>query len=167
MRMNPQLQSRLDASDVVQDTLVEATRTVGQFVQDPKISVYVWLRRLANEKLIQAHRRHLGAQKRDASRDQSIHGSLSATSEAIVLQLVAHTSSPSETIAKKDRKRLLTEALNRMDSLDREVLVLRHFEGLNSREASELLGLNYEAVKKRYLRALEKLQVLLSDPDDE
>lgn len=162
LRMNPRLRSRLDASDVIQDTLVEATRTVDQYLSNPKLSVYIWLRELANEKLIQAHRFHLNTQKRDVSREMSIYGNaLSATSEAIAVQLVARDSTPSEAAVKNDRKRLLTEALEKMTPIDREVLTLKHFEHLNSKEAARILGLKHEAVKKRYIRALERLQRIL------
>ena len=161
-RMNIRLQGRLDASDIVQDTFVEASRTIDNFLTDPQISFYIWLRRLAQEKLIQAHRRHLGAKKRDANREFSIYaGKLSATSEAIAVQLVGRNSTPSEVVAKKDRKRQLIEAIDRLDALDREILTLRHFEHLTSKEAALILGIKYETVKKRYIRALDKLQRML------
>ena len=70
VRMNQKLQGRIDASDVIQDTFIEAARALDSYLENPKISVFLWLRRLAGEKLIQAHRVHLGAQKRTANREQ-------------------------------------------------------------------------------------------------
>lgn len=164
MRMNPRLQGRLDASDVVQETLVEASRTLESYLDNCKMPVFNWLRHLANEKLIQAHRRHMDAQKRDVSRELSIHrGTLNATSEAIAIQLVSRVPTPSEAASKQDRKRLLTEALEKMDPMDREILTLRHFEHLTSQETADVLQLKNDAVKKRYIRALDKLHQILVD----
>ncbi|MEL7498069.1 MAG: sigma-70 family RNA polymerase sigma factor [Planctomycetota bacterium] len=162
IRMNPRLQGRLDASDVVQDTLVEAARTLDRFLSEPSLPVYFWLRHLAHEKLIEAHRRHLKTKKRDASRDLSLHGvALNATSEAVAFELISDMSSPSEAMIKKHRKEQLTQALESMSDLDREVLTLKHFEQMTNREIAELLELPYESVKKRYFRALLKLEKLL------
>lgn len=166
VRLNPQLKGRLDASDIIQDTLVEAARTLDRFLAEPSLPVYLWLRHLANEKLIEAHRRHLGAQKRDASRDLSIHGvALNATSEAVAIELICQTTSPDEAAIKEDRKRQLTAALDKMDPLDKEILTLKHFEQMSNREVAELLDISYEAAKKRYFRAILKLQRLLGDDD--
>lgn len=166
VRLNPQLKGRLDASDVIQDTLVEAARTLDRFLAEPSLPVYLWLRHLANEKLIEAHRRHLGAQKRDASRDLSIHGvALNATSEAVAIELICQTTSPDEAAIKEDRKQRLTLALDKMDPLDKEILTLKHFEQLSNREVAELLDISYEAAKKRYFRAIHKLQRLLGEDD--
>lgn len=157
--MNPRLQGRLDASDVIQDTFVEATRTLEAFLQDPKLPLYFWLRQLAQEKLVAAHRRHLGAKKRDASRDLSLHGlALNATSEAVAFELVSQLTSPSDAMQKKSRRKELTIALEKMEPVDREILTLKHFEQLTNREVAELLGVGYETVKKRYVRALDKLE---------
>lgn len=162
-RMNQKLQGRLDASDVIQDTFVEAARALDSYLANPKISVFLWLRHLAGEKLIQAHRRHLGAQKRTAQREQRIlGGSPAATSQSLAIQLAGRMSTPSQVVQKKEATQRLTEALDQMDEMDREVLTLRHFEQMSSRESAEVLGISYEAVKKRYVRALNKLQRILS-----
>lgn len=163
MRMNPRLQGRLDASDVIQDALVEAARTLDDYLADPALPVFLWLRHLATEKLIQAHRRHLGAQKRDAARELSIHGHLNATSEMMAIQLVGNMTSPSEAAVRNERKRWLQSALESLNPLDREVLTLKHFEHLSSREVAKVLEMNYEAVKKRYVRALDKLHLILEE----
>jgi RNA polymerase sigma-70 factor (ECF subfamily) len=163
IRMNQRLQSRLDASDVIQDTFIEAARALDKYLENPKISVFLWLRKLAGEKLIQAHRKHLGAQKRSAEREQPIYGGApAATSQALAIQLSGNFTSPSQATVNKESKDQLTAALESMDDIDREVLTLRHFEQLSSREAADVLEMNYEAVKKRYVRALDKLQKILT-----
>lgn len=162
VRLNPKLQGRLDASDVIQDTYVEAARVLSDYLENPQLPVFLWLRHLAGEKLIQAHRRHLSAQKRDAGREQAIQGGAPAvTSQSLAIQLSAKITSPSNAAQKNEAKDQLALALEQMDDLDREVLTLRHFEQLSNRETADVLKMNYETVKKRYVRALEKLQKLL------
>lgn len=161
-RMSPQLRSRVDASDVVQDTLIEAARVLSESKHNTDIPVHVWLRRLANQKLIQAHRAHRAA-RRDAGREQQAGDAGMNSSMSIARFLVGNMTSPSNAAIRDEKKRSLTEALDRMGDLDREVLILRHFEQLTSRQSAEILGLNVEAVKKRYIRALEKLQQIMAE----
>ena len=166
VRMNQKLQGRVDASDVIQDTFIEASRALDSFLANPTMPVFVWLRRLAGEKLIQAHRNHLGAQKRAAGREQQNYGGApAATSQSLAIQLAANMTSPSQAAQKNEAKDQLMAALENMDAMDREILTLRHFEHLNSRETADVVGMSYEAVKKRYVRALDKLQKILVEPN--
>lgn len=165
VRMNQKLQSRIDASDVIQDTFIEASRALDAYLENPKMPVFIWLRRLAGEKLIQAHRQHLGAQKRAAGREQRIFGGApQATSQSMAIQLAGSITSPSQAVVKKEAKNQLLAALESMDEIDREILTLRHFEHLSSRETAEIMGMNHEAVRKRYVRALDKMQKILVGP---
>ena len=162
VRMNQKLRGRLDASDVIQDTFVEAARTVEGYLENPKISVFLWLRKLAGQKLIQAHRKHLSAEKRTAHREQPIFGGVpAATSQVVAIQLSGKLTSPSLAAAKQEAKDELMVALDQMGELDREILMLRHFEQLSNHETAEVVGMNYEAVKKRYIRALDKLRTIM------
>ena len=167
LRMNHKLQGRVDASDVIQETFVEASRALESYLDNPKISVFLWLRRLAGEKLIQAHRKHLGAEKRTANREQPIFGGVpAATSQVMAIQLSGKLTSPSIAAEKKESKDELMEALEQMGEVDREILMLRHFEQLSNQETAEVVGMNYEAVKKRYIRALDKLRTILMGDED-
>ncbi|MEZ6095870.1 MAG: sigma-70 family RNA polymerase sigma factor [Pirellulaceae bacterium] len=164
IRMNDRLKGRLDASDVIQDTFVEANRALADFLANPVMPVNLWLRHLAGQKLIQAHRTHLGSQKRDAAREESILGGVPSASSVLLADvLVADITTPSQIVVKQESREELLAALESMDELDREVLTLRHFEQMNSRETAEVLGMTNDAVKKRYVRALDKLQKLLAD----
>ena len=166
VRMNQKLQGRVDASDVIQDTFIEASRALDAFLENPTMPVFIWLRQLAGEKLIQAHRNHLGAQKRAAGREQQSYGGApAATSQSLAIQLAANMTSPSQAAQKKEAKDQLMAALENMDEMDREILTLRHFEHLSSRETADVVGMSYEAVKKRYVRALDKLQKILVEPN--
>src|SRR4029077_12975332 len=96
---------------------------------------------------------------RDAGREVELYrGALpEATSVALAAQLLGRDTRPSEAAVRAERKIRLQEALNRMDPLDREALVLRHFEHLTTAEAAQVLGITPSAAGKRYLRALERL----------
>jgi RNA polymerase sigma-70 factor (ECF subfamily) len=165
VRMNQKLQSRIDASDVIQDTFIEASRALNSYLENPKMPVFIWLRHLAGQKLIQAHRLHLGAHKRAAGREQRIFGGApQATSQSMAIQLAGSITSPSQAAEKNEAKDRLMAALDSMDEIDREILTLRHFEHLSSRETAEVVGMNHEAVRKRYIRALDKMQRILAEP---
>jgi RNA polymerase sigma-70 factor (ECF subfamily) len=165
LRMNRRLQGRVDASDVVQNAFLEATRVFDEYRRRPGMPFYLWLRKLTGQKLIQIHREHLGAQARAADREVSLYsrGAPDATSESLAEQLIGRVSSPSHAAMRAEGKQQLEKALNSMSVIDREVLALRHFEQLTGPETAEVLGISHEAVKKRYVRALERLEQLLGE----
>jgi RNA polymerase sigma-70 factor (ECF subfamily) len=164
LRLDPRLQGRIDPSDVLQDTYLDAAGQLGDYLRDPKLPFFLWLRLLTGHRLGRLHRRHLGAQARDAGREVSIYrGALpGASSAALAAQLLGRESRPSEAAARAELKLCVQEALNAMDPLDREVLSLRHFEHLTNAEAARELGISEAAAGKRYLRALARLKDLLA-----
>ena len=167
LRIGLRLQGRVDASDVIQDAFIEASRTLDKYLENPEIPVFLWLRHLAGEKLLQANRFHLDTQKRSAGREVSIDQEMpQACSMSLASRLVGSATSPSGVAIRNENKRRLELALNQMDTIDREVLVLRHFEHLSGRESAIVLKMSYDAVKKRYARALDKLERILSSLND-
>lgn len=162
VRMHPGLLGRIDASDVLQDTFIEAARVLSVSKQNQDIPVYIWLRRLANQKLIQAHRTHLKVAARDVRREQSTIETPEASSMSIARYLVGNHTSPSLQAIRRERESVLQHGLSQLEPLDREVLALRHFEQLSGPESAQILGISHDAVKKRYIRALEKLQKIMS-----
>jgi RNA polymerase sigma-70 factor (ECF subfamily) len=164
LRLDPRLLGRVDASDVIQEGYIEATRRLDEFGRDRSVSFYLWLRFLVAQQLSKEHRRHLGAQARDAGREVSLYrGPIPEASTAILAaQLLDKLTSPSEALMRVERKLRLQEALNSMDPTDREVLVLRHYEQLSNGEAAQVLGLDKSAASKRYTRALARLKEILS-----
>jgi len=167
LRIGLRLQGRVDASDVIQDAFIEASRTLDRYLENPEIPVFLWLRHLAGEKLLQANRFHLDTQKRSAGREVSIDQEMpQACSMSLATRLVGSATSPSGVAIRNENKRRLEAALLQMDSVDREVLVLRHFEHLSGKESAIVLKMSYDAVKKRYARALDKLERILSSLND-
>ena len=163
-RLDQRLQGRIDASDVIQEACLEASQHLADYLRQPGLPFFLWLRGVAGNKLRELHRHHLGTQMRDAGREVSLYrGTLpEATSAALAAQLLGHATRPSEAAVRAEVKVRLQEALNRMDALDREVLALRHFEQLTPAETAQVLGITAKAAGMRYVRALRRLKEILA-----
>jgi RNA polymerase sigma-70 factor (ECF subfamily) len=163
LRLDGRVQGRVDASDILQEVYVDALKRFPEYLNQPTMPFFLWLRFLTAQKLLEVHRRHLGVQGRDAAREISLYrGALpEATSAALAAQLMGHLTQPSQAAIRAEMKIRLQDALNRMDPLDREVLALRHFEQLNNAETARALGLEKSAASKRYIRALKRLKEIL------
>lgn len=164
MRLDTRLQARVDASDVLQDAYVEVVERLEEYLRDPKLPLFLWLRLVVGERLVRLHRHHLGTQMRDASREVSLyHGALpAASSAALAAQLLGKHTSPTQAVLRAERILRLQEALNTLDPLDREILSLRHFEELTAGESALALGITEGAAAKRYVRALKRLKEILT-----
>jgi RNA polymerase sigma-70 factor (ECF subfamily) len=164
LRLDPRLQGRIAPSDVIQETYLEASARVAEYLRQPAMPFFLWLRFLAGQKLVTLHRKHLGTRMRDAGREVSLYrGRLpEMTSAALAAQLLGHDTRPSEAAARAELKIRLQEALNSLDPLDREVLALRHFEQLSWAETARTMGITEGAASKRYVRALKRLKAILS-----
>lgn len=166
LRMDRRLQSRVDASDIVQDASLEATRRLEEYFCQPEpMDFFVWLRWIANDKLVDAQRFHLGAQKRQVGHEVSLYCRpvAEATSFALAEHLLGRITQPSEAIRKLELQASLEDAVNQLDPVDREVLVLRHFEDLSNNETAEILGIKKSGASRRYVVALSRLKELLQD----
>jgi RNA polymerase sigma-70 factor (ECF subfamily) len=163
LRLNPQLQGRVDASDVVQDAFTEAARVLPEYLAEQPLPVHLWLRRLTGQALLQVHRTHLLAAKRNVQREVSLQNvdDVAVSADTLAHELAGSIASPASAAIRKEQADLLAEALGQLSEVDREILVLRHFEHLSGAEAAMILGLSHDAVKKRYLRALVKLRAIL------
>ncbi len=165
VRLDPRVRGRVDESDVVQEACLEASRRIAEYFADQSVPIFVWLRFLTAQQLTTLHRLHLGAQARDAKREVSVlgQGIPSASSEFLAGQLVGPGSSPSETVQKKELKVLVQGALERMDSADRDILAMRHYEQMTNSEIAHALGMNASTASTRYVRALRRLKKELGD----
>ena len=156
LRMDRRLQGRLDPSDVLQEAWLDASKRAGEYAAHPTMSFFLWLRLLTGQKLLEIHRRHLGAKLRDAGREVSLYrGALpQASSVCLAAQLLGRLTTASQAAMRAERQRQIQEALDKLEPLDREILALRHFEELSNSEAAEALGLTKSAASNRYVRAL-------------
>jgi RNA polymerase sigma-70 factor (ECF subfamily) len=168
LRLDRRLQSRVDPSDVLQEAYLDLVDRLPDYANDRPMPPYLWLRLVTGQRLMQVHRRHLGAAMRDAGREVSLYqGALpQASSASLAAQLLGHLTTASQAAARAERQLQLQQALNAMDSVDREIIALRHFEELSNGEAAEVLGLSKGAASKRYVRAMTRLQAVLEHVPD-
>jgi RNA polymerase sigma-70 factor, ECF subfamily len=164
LRLDRRLLGRVDASDVIQEAYLEAALRLPEYLRQPDLPFFVWLRFLTAQKLLVLHRRHLGAKVRDAARDVSLfQGAVpEASSAALAAHLLGHRTTPSQAAIRAELRARLQDALDRLDALDREVLVLRHFEQLTNGETARVLGIRESAASQRYARALLRLKDVLT-----
>jgi RNA polymerase sigma-70 factor (ECF subfamily) len=164
LRMDHRLRGRVDSEDIIQEAYLDAAQRLKEYACKPTMSFFLWLRFLAGQKLIDAQRHHLGVEKRNAGREVSLYrGPMpEATSASLAAQLLGRLTSPSLAAIRAETQIKVQEVLNSMDPIDREVLVLRHFEHTSNGEAAELLGISPAAASKRYITALKRLKVILS-----
>jgi RNA polymerase sigma-70 factor (ECF subfamily) len=159
-RIDRRVRARIDPSDVVQETQLEVTRRFNEFLAARPIPFHLWLRRETHQQLLKAERRHLQTAKRTVDREVPLPD---RTSLHLVAGLATNTHSPVSHAARKELARKVRHVLGRLSEADREIIMLRNFEGLSNGEAACLLGITSEAAKKRYTRALLRLEQLLHD----
>jgi RNA polymerase sigma-70 factor (ECF subfamily) len=162
VRMDERLAARVDPSDVVQETLGMAHAKLPDYLNDPAIAFYPWLRKIAWDQLVSAHRQHLWADMRAVGREESLELS---TGSALQLadQLATSKTGPVEHLLREEVRRRTHEILQRLSDIEREILVLKHLEELSNAECAAVLGISVAAAKKRYLRALERVRSSMAD----
>jgi RNA polymerase sigma-70 factor (ECF subfamily) len=164
LRLDPRLQGRIDPSDVLQESYLEASQRLAEYLREPKMPFFLWLRFLTGQRLLTLRRQHLGTQARDAAREISLYqGAMpEASSACLAAQLLGKMTAPLQAAIRAEMKIRLQEVLNSMEPLDREVLALRHFEQLNNAETAQALGITESGASSRYVRALKRLKDILS-----
>lgn len=165
-RMDRVMQRRVDASDIVQDVMIEANRRLGDYLTNPALPFQTWLRHMARDRLIDAHRRHRVAATRSLDREVPlVAAGEDASSPDGAARIVDRELTPAAAATWHELQRRFASAVERLEEDDRRIVILRHFEHLSTAEAAEVLGLSKPAAGMRYLRAMRRLRVLL-DPAD-
>lgn len=162
-RMDQRIASRVDADDVLQEAYVAAIKRLHHYLRQPDYSLFIWLRMIVSQTLIDVHRRHLGTEMRSAGREISLGGPKlpQSTSVSLAAQIAGEQTSPSGAAIRDEASAALASAIAEMSELDQEAIALRHFEGLTNSETAEVLGISPTAASNRYVRALERLRVIL------
>lgn len=162
-RLHPRLERRIDPDDVLQDAYMDAVQRIDSYCQQKDPSSYLWLRLIVGQTLVDLHRRHLGAKMRNANQEVPMHrlAGPSVSSETMTFHLTGGLTSPSIAAQRAETAQALRAALDEMDEIDREVIVLRHLEELSNAEVAAILGLQSSAASNRYVRALGRLKGLL------
>jgi RNA polymerase sigma-70 factor, ECF subfamily len=163
VRLDRRLSVRVDPEDILQEAFLDVARRIDEFLNEPAVPFYVWLRFLTAQRLQMIQRVHLGAQMRDASLEVSLpQGGDPVNPDSMAGAFVSRLTSPTQAVIRKEMQGRLREALDDLDPLDREVLALRHFEELSNNEVAQVLGISKEAASKRHVRALKRLKDLLA-----
>lgn len=162
-RFAPALQSRLDPSDVVQETQIELIRRLPDFLDRRPMSFRLWVVKTAHQRLAKLERDHLRTSKRQVARELPLPDSSSLG----LAQLVTDRGpSPSQAAAQRQIAGLVRRILAELPEQDRAILMMRNFENLSNSDAAAVLELSPAAAKKRYARALERLAQLLRNQLD-
>lgn len=159
MRLDRRLTQRVDASDVLQEGFVDAAKRLQEYIDDPTMPLFIWIRFLVGQKLAAIHRWHFNTQKRDPRREEMGPSQKppAVDSQILAQEFSASMTSPSEAVSKAELMKKMLEFLEQLDPMDREILVMRHFEEMSNNEAAYELGLTKGTASKRYVRALAKL----------
>jgi RNA polymerase sigma-70 factor (ECF subfamily) len=165
LRLDRQVKRRVDASDVVQDVLVEASRRLSEYLATRKLPFHLWLRQMARDRIIDAHRRHKVAGRRSVDREQSLAAPAFADQSAIDLlgQLRDRELTPAAAATWHELEARFQAAIDRLDEPDREVIAMRHFEQLSNQDVAQTLGLTEPAAGMRYLRAMRRLRSMFDE----
>jgi RNA polymerase sigma-70 factor (ECF subfamily) len=162
-RIDAELRVRLDPSDLVQETLLEAHRDFERFTGTSEGELLAWLRRILVRNLMD-QAKHFKTGKRGAGRQQSLEELLDRSSQAFERVLAGSTSTPSAQAARREQAVILADALARLPADYREVIILRNLEQLPFEEIARRLDRSSSAVRMLWARALEKLSRLCEEP---
>lgn len=164
VRLDRRLASRIDASDVVQEILVAADRRLDGYLRERVIPFHAWLRQIAADKIVEAHRLHVASQKRTVTRE--VHGPAPGPDQPdldLARILLADDTSPSNKLIRNEHREGIRRALEALPEKDREVLVMRHLEQMSTAEIAARIGTSEGAVKVRLVRGLVRLRALLEN----
>ena len=153
MQIEPELGARIDASDVIQETLIVVCNRIDDFIQRRPTSFRIWMRRKVLEQLIDQRRRHIKAKKRSVYTERSLpHGSSMTIARALFLE------TPSQILGRIEIRQQVQRLIENLCQKDREILSMRHVEGLSNAEVADVLHIDPSTARKRHGRALRRLQ---------
>ncbi len=161
VQIGQRLQGKVDASDVVQETFLEAHQNFPRFRGASEAEFVAWLRQILAGNLADLLRRYLGAQGRDVRLEREIVDAFDRSSILLDRGLVAPNSSPSQQAARREQSVMLADALEQLPDDYRDVLVLRHLEGLTVPEVAQRMGRSRDSVEKLWMRGLVRLRQIM------
>jgi RNA polymerase sigma-70 factor (ECF subfamily) len=164
VQISRRLQSKVDAADLVQETFLQAHQHFAGFRGSTEGELVSWLRQILATTLANVVRHYHGTQRRDVRLERDLAAELDASSRALDRALVDRHSSPSQRAAQREQAVLLANALARLPADYREVIVLRHVEGLKFAEVARRMGRTIDSVKKLWTPALAQLRATLGGP---
>jgi RNA polymerase sigma-70 factor, ECF subfamily len=163
-RLDKRLASRVDPSDIVQETMIDADRRLEKFLRQPTVPLLVWLGRIATERVIDTHRRHLVSQRRSVVREHRETHPLDGSARELIQLIANGKTSPSGELMREEEIERIRSAIDTLSARDREILVMRHFDQMDPDAIAQVLGISPGAVRARILRALLRLRTILETP---
>jgi RNA polymerase sigma-70 factor (ECF subfamily) len=165
MRLDRRIRQRVDASDIVQDVLIDANRRIQDYLNDPRMPFHLWLRHMARDRVIDAHRRHRANAKRSVDREQAMvaQGNIDHSTVELIAQLCDARLTPAAAATMHELQTRFEAAIAQLGEQDQEIVLMRHFEHLSNQEVAQALSLTEPAASMRYLRAMRRLRTLLAD----
>jgi RNA polymerase sigma-70 factor (ECF subfamily) len=163
LQIGRRLQGKVDPADLVQETFLDAHRNFAQFQGTSESELVSWLRHILAAHLAMLVRRYLGTQRRNVRLERDLVVELDESSRVLNQSLVAPQSTPSQQAARREQAVLLADALGRLPDDYREVIILRHLEGLSFPEVARRMDRTLDSVKNLWARALGRLRRLLGD----
>ena len=163
LRLDQRLMQRMDVSDVIQDVLMEANRRLKDYLANPVIPFHLWIRQIAKDRIIDAHRRHRVSAKRSIDREQPHTGKGPPDQSTMELanQFRDQALTPAAAATQRELAEQIESAVQLLRENDREIILMRHYEQLNNQEIAQSLGLTEPAASMRYLRALKRLREVI------
>ena len=156
-RLDPRLAGRIDPDDVLQEAYLDAAARLDHYLALDHVPPLLWIKMVVGQTLVNVHRRHLATKKRDAGREVAVTDAISFAGSSTARPPAA----PDQAAMRSELHRQVVGALDAISSRDRQILVLRHFEGLSNREVAERLGIQQKAASIRYVRAIGRLKGIL------
>jgi RNA polymerase sigma-70 factor (ECF subfamily) len=163
LQLDQRLQAKIDPSDIVQETFLEAHRDFEVFRGTTEGELIAWLRAVLARNVANTIRHYQKTKQRDVNMERRIHQELGRSSQALDGAFVVARGTPSESLARRERAVLLADALESLPPDYREVPVLRHIQGLRLKEVAERMGRSVDSVKKLWARAVARIRHVLGD----
>jgi RNA polymerase sigma-70 factor, ECF subfamily len=164
MRLDQKIRRRVDVSDVVQDVMIDASRRLQDYIANPVMPFHLWLRHIAKDRIIDAHRRHRVSQKRSVDREQGL--AVPGADDHSTMDLAAHLCdgelTPAAVATQREMAQRVEAAITELGEQDGEIIIMRHYEQLSNQEVAQALGLSEPAASMRYLRAVRRLREMLA-----
>ncbi len=163
LRLDRRIRQRVDVSDILQDVMIEANRRIDRYLENPLMDFHLWIRQIAKDRIIDAHRRHRVTARRSVDREQApvIAGGMNHSTMNLAARLTDSDLTPAARAIREEMTLQTEAALELLPECDREVICMRHHEQLSNGEVAEGLGISVAAASMRYLRALKKLRSLM------
>jgi RNA polymerase sigma-70 factor (ECF subfamily) len=167
LRLDQKIQRRVDVSDVVQDVLVEANRRLADYLNDPVMPFHLWLRQIARDRIIDAHRRHRASARRSVDREQAMAapGGVDRSTIELIAQICDGELTPAAAATQHEMAQRVEAAIGELGEQDAEIILMRHYEQLSNQETAQALGLSEPAASMRYLRAVRRLRAVLVEEE--